>query len=187
MTTAPADTTPGTEDSTPAGYIPPSSQADLDRIINDRLARERAKFADHADLKAKAARLDQIEAANATDLEKAVKAAKAEGENEAATRANARIIKSEARALAAAAQFRDPADAVAFLDLGSVRVSDDGEVDGAAVKGMLDDLAKAKPYLLNTASDGTAGVADSLDLGSRGKPAAASGPASDFASFMKKI
>jgi ATPase subunit of ABC transporter with duplicated ATPase domains len=38
-----------------------------------------------------------------------------------------------------------------------------------------------------SSTDGTAGVADSLDLGSRGKPAATSSPAGDFAAFMKRI
>lgn len=51
-------------------YAPPATQADLDAIIKDRVARERAKFADYADLKSKAARLDTIEQANKTEAEK---------------------------------------------------------------------------------------------------------------------
>lgn len=139
---------PPTTASLPPTYEAPASQADLDRIISDRVARERAKYADHADLKAKAARLEEIESANATDMEKAVKAARSEGESEANQRANARLVKSEARALAAAANFRDAADAVAFLDLSNIRVGQDGEVDGAAVKTLLDALSTSKPYLL---------------------------------------
>lgn len=42
-------------------YTPPATQDDLDRIVETRLARERAKFADYEDLKRKAARLDEIE------------------------------------------------------------------------------------------------------------------------------
>lgn len=42
-------------------YTPPATQEELNRIIEARLARERAKFADYEDLKRKAARLEQIE------------------------------------------------------------------------------------------------------------------------------
>ena len=52
-------------------YTPPATQADLDKIVGDRVARERAKYADYADLKAKAARLAEIEAGSKTEAEKA--------------------------------------------------------------------------------------------------------------------
>jgi hypothetical protein len=138
----------------PAEYTPPGSQADLDRMISERVARERAKYGDYNDLKAKAARLDQIEQANASETEKAVKAAREEGRAEVLKTANERLVNAEVRALAAAAKFRDPTDAIAQLAarLGEVKVGDSGEVDGTAVKALLDELATAKPYLL---SDGT--------------------------------
>lgn len=47
-----------------------TSQEDLNRVINERLARERAKYADYKDVKAKAAKLDEIENANRTEAEK---------------------------------------------------------------------------------------------------------------------
>jgi hypothetical protein len=50
-----------------------TSQDDLNKVINERLARERAKFADYKDVKAKAAKLDEIEQANQTEAEKAAK------------------------------------------------------------------------------------------------------------------
>ena len=53
------------------GYTPPATQDDLNRIIADRVSRERAKFGDYKELKAKAARLDEIEQANKSELEKA--------------------------------------------------------------------------------------------------------------------
>jgi hypothetical protein len=53
-----------------SGYTPPASQADLDRIITERLGRERAKYADYDDLKSKAERLDELEAEKQTDIEK---------------------------------------------------------------------------------------------------------------------
>lgn len=51
-------------------FTPPASQADLDRIIADRVSRERAKFADYADLKAKADKFDQAEDAAKSELQK---------------------------------------------------------------------------------------------------------------------
>lgn len=47
-----------------------TSQEDFDRAIQKRIARERAGFADYDDLKAKADRLAEIEAANQTEAEK---------------------------------------------------------------------------------------------------------------------
>lgn len=134
----------------PNGGVPGKTftQDELNAQIAERLARERAKFSDYNDIKAKAAKLEQIEAANATEQEKAVKAAREEGRAEAQQAANARIVASEARALAAAAKFRDPGDAVRFLDLSAVKVTDDGDVDQSALKSLLDDLAKEKDYLL---------------------------------------
>jgi hypothetical protein len=95
-----------------------------------------------------AKRLAEIEDANASEMEKAVKTARAEGETEATKRANARLIAAEARALAAEAKFRNPALAVKTVDLSGVTVGDDGEVDSAAIRSALDDLAKSDPYLV---------------------------------------
>lgn len=47
-----------------------TSQEQLDKVIGERLTRERAKFADYDDLKAKAARLATIESEKQTDAEK---------------------------------------------------------------------------------------------------------------------
>jgi hypothetical protein len=136
----------------PNRFTPPATQEELDRIIGDRLARDRARFADYGDLKAKAKRLEEIEAANATDLERAVKAAREEGRAEVLSAANQRTLNAEARALAAAAKFRNPVLAVRAIDLGDVRVAEDGTVDAAAIKTRLAELASAEPYLVD---DGT--------------------------------
>lgn len=73
-----------------AEYRPPATQQDLDRIIEQRLARERAKYADYDALKAKAARLDEMEEATKTELQKALDAA-AEASRRADEEALARI------------------------------------------------------------------------------------------------
>lgn len=48
------------------------TQAELDAIVGDRLKRERAKYADYEDVKAKAQQFDAAQEAAKTDLEKAV-------------------------------------------------------------------------------------------------------------------
>ena len=131
-------------------YKPPDTQADLDRIISDRLARERAKYADYADLKKKAEEFDKTAEAAKTEQQKAVDAARKEGEAAAAERANSRLVAAEARALAAEGQWRvSPAAVVRQLDLSGVNVSDSGEVDAVAIKAALADLAKSEPGLVD--------------------------------------
>lgn len=54
-----------------SGFDPITSQDQLDSIISKRVERERAKFSDYDELKAKAAQLQQIEDASKSELEKA--------------------------------------------------------------------------------------------------------------------
>jgi hypothetical protein len=49
---------------------PITTQEQLENVLKDRLTRERAKYADYEGLKAKAARLDELEAAKQTEDEK---------------------------------------------------------------------------------------------------------------------
>lgn len=132
-------------------YKAPESQAELDRIIGERLAREREKFADYADLKTKATEYDKALEAAKTEQEKAVEAAKSEGRTEALTAANARLVAAEARALASEAKFRNPKLAVTAISdaLKAVKVNDDGTVDADAIKGHLKALSDADPYLVD--------------------------------------
>lgn len=58
-------------DATPKTF----TQAELDAIVSDRLKRAGEKYKDYDDLKAKAAKLDEMEAAGKTELEKATKKA----------------------------------------------------------------------------------------------------------------
>lgn len=52
-------------------FTPITSQEDLNRVIGERIKSVKAKFADYSDLKAKASRLDEIEQASKSELEKA--------------------------------------------------------------------------------------------------------------------
>lgn len=129
-------------------FEPITSQADLDRVLGTRLAREREKFADYADLKTKAAEYDRAIEAARTDQEKAVEAAKNEGRTEALTAANSRLLSAEARALAAEAKFAAPALVVRALDLSDVKVNDDGTVDAEAIKAKLKEAADSGAFVV---------------------------------------
>lgn len=129
-------------------FTPPASQADLDRIIQDRVARERNKFADYDDLKAKATEYDQFKESSKSEQQKAIDAAKLEGANEVTGKFTTRIVNAEIKATAATLGFSDPGDAVAlFGDISKVAITDDGP-DAEAIKTKLADIAKNKPYLL---------------------------------------
>lgn len=75
------------------GFTPPATQEELNRILESRLARERAKYADYDDLKAKASEYDKVTEASKTELQKEreraeaaeKKAAKYEAEKQVAT------------------------------------------------------------------------------------------------------
>jgi len=72
----------GGGDTNDGGFTPITTQEDLNKVIADRVNRERAKFADYKDVKAKAARLDEIEAANQSEAERvAQRIAALESEN----------------------------------------------------------------------------------------------------------
>lgn len=66
------------------------SQSELDRVVEQRLARERAKFADYDQIKADAAELAKIRDAEKTELQRAV---------ERAEEAEKRVTEAEYKAL----------------------------------------------------------------------------------------
>lgn len=72
-----------------ATFTPPATQADLDRIIADRLSRERAKYADYSDLQKKAKAFDEAQEAAKTEQQKLADRAAA---------AEAKVAEYEARA-----------------------------------------------------------------------------------------
>ena len=124
------------------------TQAEIDAIVSDRLARERAKTGpelEEARRKAKA--YDELEAKGKTELQlaqEAEKTAKAEAATALAT-ANTRLRRAAIIAAAAEAGAIDP-DEIATLLQGSedVTVDKGGEVTGA--KEAVAALLKAKPH-----------------------------------------
>lgn len=51
------------------------TQAEVDKIVSERLCRDRAKYADYEDLKAKAGKYDEMEEASKSELQKATERA----------------------------------------------------------------------------------------------------------------
>ena len=133
------------------------TQADIDRVVQDRLARERQRYSDYDDLKAK---VD----AQKSEAEKAVEAARAEGAKEVASKYQKRLFEAEVRSHAAALKFRDAGDALSVFGDSDGLVSDDGSVDGAAIQKRLSEIASQKPYLVDAPSQ----VAKRPTLKSRG-------------------
>ncbi len=80
----------------PVEFEPITSQDQLDKIIGDRLARQRSKFADYDELKAKAAKFDEAEEASKSELEKAL--ARAEKAEQLAREAEMRDLRMQVAA-----------------------------------------------------------------------------------------
>lgn len=116
------------------------TQADVDRIVGERIARERAKFADYDELKSK------VESAK-SEHERALEAARAEGESKVRDQFVSRIFQSEVRLAAKEFGFHSPDDAIAHFGDAAQVVDESGEVDVKAVEKRLAEIASAKPYL----------------------------------------
>ena len=119
------------------------TQADVDRMIAERLKRERDKYKDYRDLQAKAAEFDKVAEAKKTAEERALEQAQ-----QAQARADQllqRAVRSEIKALASE-KFADPDDPGGFLDA-TRYINGDGDVDTDAIRADLDDLLARKPHL----------------------------------------
>ncbi|MFD7070367.1 hypothetical protein ACFV97_24390 [Streptomyces sp. NPDC059913] len=128
-------TAPGSERQGEAVKSPEGDQADAVKTAETARAAAEKRA---TDAEAEAARLRRSNAATrGTDL--------------AAMRAEIRqefteqLVRAELRA-AAAGRLRDPADALALLDVSSLAGSG-GDIDAAAVAAAVDQLVKDKPYL----------------------------------------
>jgi hypothetical protein len=178
MSTPPEPTPPDPTPPTPPEPTPPAdppartfSQEDVDRIVQERLARAKSTPpADYDELKKKAAEFDKIEEANKTELEKArEQVAKAE-ERAAKISEQARETRLRSTILAEAARVNrhvvDPEAVVVLLDRSKLEFDDDGEPTN--ITKVMDELLEARPYLVAQQGGGARGNAD---MGARGVPA----------------
>lgn len=138
------------------------TQEDVDRIVRERVARAKSTPpADYEDLKAKAAKLDEIDEQNKTELEKERdRAAKAE-ERAQQVEAEAKEIKLRAAILSEAAKpdrkVVDTDAVISLLDRSALELDDAGNPTNLA--SAMDSLLEAKPFLV-AASGGARGNAD---------------------------
>lgn len=151
------DGTQGTQDA-PRTF----SQEDLDRIVKERLARQKTQFADYEDLKAKAAKLDEVEANNLSELEKAQKAAAEAVAERDKIQAEVKEARLTAAILAEVAKTDrkvvDPEAALRLLDRSTLELGEDGVPTNIAQA--VDALLEARPFLVVSGGSGTRGSAD---------------------------
>lgn len=167
---APAPTPPPTPPPTPDPPAPEKSfsQDDVNRLIAAEKRRLLAEQPDLTELRTKAAKLDELEAANKTELEKAQgKVVEAERKAaESADRAKRALLKAAVVNAAHKANAIDPDAVFALIDQSKMTVSDDGTVDG------IDDALKAllaeKTFLVGKPT--TPPVGGNADGGARGAP-----------------
>lgn len=156
-TTEAAATTAGTEAAERA-----FSQADVDRILKDRLARQRAQFEGFDELKEKAARLDEIEEANRSELERAQKAAADAIAEREALSGEVREARLKAALLAELTKpdrkVADVEAAIQLLDRSTLELDDNGLPTNTAQA--VDTLLEQRPILVVQAGGATRGSAD---------------------------
>jgi hypothetical protein len=104
--------------------------------------KQRARAAEK-ESRSHAARLQELEDRDKTEVQKASERAAAADQRAAAMAQ--RAAKAEVRAIAAST-FADPSDAAAFLDLTEF-VDDAGDIDSKGIEKALADLLKRKPHL----------------------------------------
>lgn len=129
------------------------SQADVDRIVAERLTRERDKFTkkygDYDDLKSKASRLSELEAASQTEMERAI--AKATSETEAKVRQQLlmehapKLAKAEFVSAAAGRVEKTTLDGfLKYADM-SKFLTETGDADTKAIEAAIKELGADKP------------------------------------------
>jgi hypothetical protein len=125
-------------------FTPIQSQADLDRIITDRLRREQAKYRDYDTLKAKAEQFDILDRESKTDRERELEEARLEAFNEAMSKAVPLAVKAEFKN-AAKGVLTDEALQSLLEDLDLTRYADDdGNPDEERISKKIAALAPAK-------------------------------------------
>jgi hypothetical protein len=144
---------PATDEGQEANTADATEAPEFSRTYVEKLRRENARYRSQVrELEPAATKLSELEAANATELERAVATAKAEAEKATAERYTRLLVEAEARGVAAELRFRDPADAVRLVDLDDIETAKDGTVNRDAVRDALRAIAEAKPYLTEEVS-----------------------------------
>lgn len=117
------------------------------RALDSMKSKWRTAKAEARDAKAENARLKaEKENAGKPSAEQELAAARLEGQTAATQAANKRILRSEVKA-AAAGKLANPALAVKLINLDSLEVDENGEVDEDAIAEAISELLEQDPYL----------------------------------------
>jgi hypothetical protein len=135
-----------TEPKETKSYTPPASQEELDRIIENRLNKERSKYADYDELKQAKSKYDEHIESQKSDQQKAIDDARGEASTEVTQKFLTKLVRSEVKTIASVLGFNDPTDA--FQVLGEELPVKDDEPDTDAIKALVEKLATDKPYLV---------------------------------------
>lgn len=163
------------------------TQAEVDEIAGKRAQRERAKFADYDELKAKAGKADELQKQLETDNEKAIREAREEAAAEERKKFAPQAVRAEFRAAAKGVltdaqrdAFLEDADLVKYLN-------DKGEVDITKVEAKVKALAPEKDDSTKT-SGSTKRVPRDMGQGNRsgGGKASVSSAREDYLEKRRK-
>lgn len=102
----------------------PADQAEFDRMVSARLERERSKFADYDDIKAKATKYDEVQEATKTEIQKAT-------ERAAAAEQRAQAAERQALRSSIAAELNVPVEVLHGDDEASIRAAAQKVIDWA--------------------------------------------------------
>jgi hypothetical protein len=131
-------------------------------IANLKAALAKERSANKLTAKELATLKAERDAQNKTPEEQALEAARRDGETAATQRANERLVKAELKS-AAKGKLNNVADALVFIDVSSIEVGDDGEVDTAALDTAIANLLTERPYLAAAEQKRFQGNADQGD------------------------
>lgn len=124
----------GTADKGDKEFTPITSQADLDKLLETRLNRERARFADYDQVKEKANQFDALSAASQTDLERTASEARETARRETLAQAVPQLVRAEFKAAAKGVLNQSQLEAL-LEDLDLMKYADDkGQVDEARIE-----------------------------------------------------
>lgn len=139
-------------------WQPPKSQAELNKMIQDRVHRERDKYPDYDALKQKASKFDELDQANKSELEKERERATAAETKaqEAILRAQGLTVRAAVIAEATKQKAVNPELIVKLLDKDTLTIDDDGNVSGVteAITALLAENTFLKGSGFNGSSDG---------------------------------
>ncbi|MDM5188606.1 scaffolding protein [Bacillus sp. DX4.1] len=134
------------------------TQEQVDEVVAKRLERERKKYEDYDDIKAKLVEfqkaeeerkkqeMSEVERLQAEKEEEAKKALEAsELAQKAHEQANTRILNTEIKSVARALNANDPNDVLALLDKSDIKIDEEGSVQG--VESAVEALKASKPWM----------------------------------------